>query len=117
VHGVNSTNEDKIEQLASMGWDRASASLALNATDHDLEQAAMLLDEEQTNKEEISALAAELCSKSDWGLEVSEAAIAQANKNVTEAVLMLEQEERIINENFETAVQDMIGKIGRLHDL
>lgn len=101
-------HEDKVQQLMGMGWDRAVAQRALESSGFDLEQAAVLLDEEEKEREEVQRLAAELELQHGWNREVAEAALAQANKNVTEALLMLEQEERIITENFENAVRDML---------
>ena len=101
-------DEEKVQQLTAMGWDKAVALRALESTGFDLERAAVLLDEEEKEREEVQQLAAELELQHGWNREVAEAALVQANKNVTEATLMLEQEERIITENFETAVRDML---------
>ena len=101
------SHEELVQQLVGMGWEKPAAIKALESTGFDLEKAAILLDEEEKEREEVSKLAVEL-EQLGWNRDVAEAAVVQAKKNVSEAALMLEQEERIITENFEAAVRDMM---------
>ena len=103
-----SQHEEKVQQLVNMGWDKDVALRALESSGFDLEKAAMLLDEEEKDREEIQRLAGDLEHQQGWSREVAEAALIQAKKNITEATMMLEQEERIITENFESSVRDML---------
>jgi hypothetical protein len=98
---------EKVQQLVKMGWDESASRKSLDLSGGDLEKAAILLDEQEKEQEEIQELANELVSKGGWARDASESAVLQSNKNLTAASLMLEQEERIINENFDVAVKDM----------
>lgn len=107
-NATENTVSSKLGELVKMGWDEKAANKTLTEVGYDVEKAALKLDDEARELEEVEALVKDLTKVGNWSPEAAESAILQAKKNITEATLMLEQEERIINENFNAAVKDMI---------
>ena len=107
--GIAQQEKDlKIQQLVGMGWEEAAANRSLTAADFDVDKAAMMLDEEEKEREENEVLIKELSKMGNWTLEAAESAFLQSSKNITAASALLEHEEGIIAQNFDTAVKDMM---------
>lgn len=97
-------------ELMKMGWSNADSIRALTLSNNDLTAASVLLDLEQEESDLLNALTIDL-EKQGWSLEAANAALRESKCNATKAAELLYQEENVIQENFEVAVNEMVSQM------
>jgi hypothetical protein len=102
-----SNENSSLNELVKMGWKEQEAKRALLDSKNDIETAAALLEREQEENEALEPLVQEIMNEG-WGRDVSITALKQSQGNVTDALKMIEMEEKLIQEQFDKGVKDMV---------
>ena len=101
-----SDNEAQIKDLVLMGFDENDAKKALEDNNNDLEAAASALE----NQMEIEEKNLSILLDFGWNEDACKTALQECNGNSTLAHELLEQEETSIQEQFGTAVDEMVSQ-------
>ena len=124
----NTSNDDnndidsKVNELIKLGYNKYESKQALLSSNMNIEQAITTLEIQEENKELIKDNVIILTTSNGrighnnttgtgtgpWKKEAAEAALLQTNNNITAAIELLEQEEKIVVDNFEVAVSEMV---------
>lgn len=99
---------ENVDELQKLGWSKEDAIRGLNAAGNDVTDAATFLEQEQEEKEAFQLLVNDL-EKKGWHGDACAVALRESNNNVTEAESVLLSEEKTIQDNFELAVEEMVG--------
>ena len=122
--------DSKVNELIKLGYNKYESKQALLTSNMNIEQAITKLEIQEENKELIKDNVIILTTSNGrigtetghgavnntetgtgsgpWKKEAAEAALLQTNNNITAAIQLLEQEEKIVVDNFEVAVSEMV---------
>ena len=120
--------DSKVNELIKLGYNKYESKQALLSSNMNIEQAITTLEIQEEKKELIKDNVIILTTSNGrtssgtssgtghstgtgtgpWKKEAAEAALLQTNNNITAAIELLEQEEKIVVDNFEVAVSEMV---------
>ena len=123
--------DSEVNELIKLGYNKYESKQALLSSNMNIEQAITTLEIQEENKELIKDNVMILTTSNGrtssghgtgtgnstetgtgsgpWKKEAAEAALLQTNNNITAAIELLELEEKIVVDNFEVAVSEMVG--------